>query len=100
MTSRTELATFVFIVGNQVISGKGYTTSFQTTYFDPVSFQSYGSCMQEVIRVGPCWMDLDVRIRAQNIVISNGEQVSKKLVHDCSIEELIFAITVKAKEQK
>ena len=45
-------------------------------------------------------MDLDVRIRAQNIVISNGEQVSKKLVHDCSIEELIFAITVKAKEQK
>jgi hypothetical protein len=40
--------------------------------------------------------DLDVSIRASELTCSNGEQVSRKLVGDATIEELIFAIKQKA----
>jgi hypothetical protein len=97
MSSTTEKTTFVFIIGDQTVSGSGYTNSVSIRRDAPLEI--YTSYLRQRLQPSK-WFDLDVSIRASEIIVSNGEFISKKLVGDCSIEELIFAITQKVNGKK
>ena len=99
MLSTIEKTTFVFIVGDRTYSGNGYVNSISMRRDSPVEMLSFGDIRSHYIQTSP-FFDLDVSIRASDIVVSEGEWISKKLVNDCSIEELIFAITQKVNEKK
>jgi len=89
-------ATFVFVVGEQVYSGNGYVKSLSMRYDRPMEMVGFGSITHSLIKT-PNMFDLDVSIRALDLTVSDGEKISRKLVGDATIEELIFAITEKAK---
>lgn len=97
MNSSTK-ATFVFVFGDKVISGTGYVKSYSMecdrSYMQMESINSY----MPVNIIPDPFFDLDISIRAKSFNISEGERVSRKLVQDCSIEELIFAIQKKIKK--
>lgn len=91
-------ATFVFICGDKVVSGKGYTRSISIAYPPPLLMEDHTGILTSIVQEYK-WMDIDVSIHAEEIILSHGEKISKKLVEDCSIEELIFAITKKAESK-
>jgi len=97
MISSTK-ATFVFVFDGKVISGTGYVNSY-SMQFDRGSIDMCSLGDTIASRIPSPFFDIDVSIRAQEMTISEGERVSRKLVSDCSIEELIFAIQQKAKEK-
>jgi hypothetical protein len=98
MISSTK-ATFVFVLGDKVISGVGYAKDFSVrTDRSYIDMYTVGDTIARQVIASP-FFDLDVSIRAQELTMSEGERVSRKLVSDCSIEELIFAIQQKAKEK-
>jgi hypothetical protein len=98
MISSTK-ATFVFVLGDKVISGVGYanrvTLKMDRDYIEEQSIYS----PHRVVMHTSKFFDLEVSIRGHELTMSEGERVSRKLVSDCSIEELIFAIQKKAKEK-
>lgn len=98
MTSSTK-ATFVFVLGDRVISGVGIANSVTMKMDrDYIEERSIYSPYRVAMHTSK-FFDLEVSIRGHELTMSEGERVSRKLVSDCSIEELIFAIQQKAKER-